>query len=112
MLRFDADLASGSAWAAATITKAALTAGQFNFDDLVAINLSGATAGRQVRRITREDPNNSALVIVVLNGTGSDTADTLSSALNAVVTSSFPIVDNFIDGGALGSIEGFMLLGD
>jgi hypothetical protein len=106
MLRFDADLVSGSEWAAATITKADLTTGQFNFDDLVAINLTSPTDGRQVRRITREDPNNSAQVIVILNGSGSESSNLLSASLLAVTACTAPIVDNFIDGGALGSIEG------
>ena len=107
MLRFDADLVSGSEWAAATITKADLTTGQFNFDDLVAINLTSPADGRQVRRITREDPNNSAQVIVILNGSGSESSDLLSASLLAVTACTAPIIDNFIDGGALGSIEGF-----
>jgi hypothetical protein len=106
MLRFDADLVSGSEWAAATITKADLTTGQFNFDDLVAINLTSPADGRQVRRITREDPNNSAQVIVILNGSGSESSNLLSASLLAVTACTAPIVDNFIDGGALGSIEG------
>ena len=106
MLRFDADLVSGSEWAAATITKADLTTGQFNFDDLVAINLTSPADGRQVRRITREDPNNSAQVIVILNGSGSESSNLLSASLLAVTACTAPIVDNFVDGGALGSIKG------
>ena len=110
MLRFDADLASGSNWAAATILKSALTTGFFNFEDYVAItaDAAGLSAGRQVRRLTREDPNDSANVILILNGTGSgDTAALLATSLNNLTGCTAPIVDNFIDGGALGSIEGF-----
>jgi hypothetical protein len=92
MLRFDADLVSGSEWAAATITKADLTTGQFNFDDLVAINLTSPADGRQVRRITREDPNNSAQVIVILNGSGSESSNLLSASLLAVTACTAPIL--------------------
>ena len=74
LLRFDADLASGSAFAAATIPKSELTAGQFNFDDLVGLDVTGLSDGRQVRRLTREDENNSDLVVLFVNASGSESA--------------------------------------
>ena len=111
MVEFDADLVSGSKVAIATIAKSALTTGQFNFDDYVAISIVAGAAGdladgRLVRRLTREDTENSELLIVVVNASGSESAADLSTALNAVTTCTLPQVDNFVDGGALGSIEG------
>ena len=106
MLRFDADLASGSAWAACTIPKSELTTGQFNFDDLVGIDVTGLSDGRQVRRLTREDENDDSQVILIVNASGSEAATLLDTALNAVAACDAPIVDNLIAGGALGSVEG------
>ncbi len=110
MLEFDADLVSGSAIAIATIPKSALELDAdgeaFNFDDYVAVTLTGVTVGRQVRRLTREDPSDSTKVLITLNGTGSNTAIQLSGNLNAVGACTVPIVDNFVDGGALGSLTG------
>jgi hypothetical protein len=65
LLQFDADLVSGSAFAVATITDAELTTGQFNFDDYVAITITGSGKtdqfdlgpnSVQARRLTRPDP--------------------------------------------------------
>ena len=110
LVEFDADLVSGSAVAIATIPKSALELDgdgeAFNFDDYVAVTLTGVTIGRQVRRLTREDPNDDTQVLLLLNGTGSDTAAQLSGNLDSVGACTVPIVDNFIAGGALGSLTG------
>ena len=111
MTEFDADLVSGSAIAIATILKSALVdlAGDgeaFNFDDYVAVTLTGVTVGRQVRRLTRQDPNDATKVLITLNGTGSNTAAQLSGNLDTRTACTVPIVDNFVDGGALGSLTG------
>jgi len=106
LLRFDPDLTSGSAFAAATIPLATLTAGQFNEDDFVALTLTSLGNGRQVRRLTGFDPTNSANVLVVVEASGSETATTLATALNAVTACTAPIDDDFIGGGALGSVVG------
>lgn len=106
LLRFDPDLTSGSAFAAATIPLATLTAGQFNEDDFVALTLTSLGNGRQVRRLTGFDPTNSANVLVVVEASGSETAATLSSSLDAVTACTLPIDDDFIGGGALGSVVG------
>lgn len=110
MVEFDADLVSGSAVAIATIPKSALQLDAdgeaFNFDDFVAVTLTGVTIGRQVRRLTREDPNDASKVLLLLNGTGSDTAVQLSGNLDNITACTVPIVDNFEDGGALGSLTG------
>jgi len=106
LLRFDPDLTSGSAFAAATIPLATLTAGQFNEDDFVALTLTSLGDGRQVRRLTGFDPTNSANVLVVVEASGSETSNTLSSSLDAVTACTVPIDDDFIGGGALGSVVG------
>ncbi len=110
LLRFDADLTSGSAFAVATIPLSTLTAAQFNQRDFVAITLStgstGAstlTDGRQVRRLTRIDPTNSANVLLVVEASGSETPDTLATALNGAAHCSFPINDAFGTSVAAGS---------
>ena len=110
MVEFDADLVSGSAIAIASIDKADLeldAQGEaFNFDDFVAVTITGITIGRQVRRLTRQDPNDATKVLITLNGTGSNTAATLSGNLDTRTACTVPIVDNFVDGGALGSLTG------
>ena len=107
MLEFDADLVSGSAVAIATIAASDLgPTDQFNFDDFVAVTLNGVAVGRQVRRLTRVDPNDASQVLVLLNGTGSDTAVQLADDLVSLTTCDIPITDNFEDGDALGSLVG------
>ncbi len=106
LLRFDADLTSGSAFAAATVPLTTFTDAQFNEDNLVAITLSSVANGRQVRRLTDFAGPSDSLVLVVLEASGSETSSTLSSSLDAVTACTAPIVDDFIDGGALGSVAG------
>jgi len=105
LLRFDADLTSGSAFAAATIPLATLTSGQFNEDNFVGLTLTSVSDGRQVRRLTGFDPTDSTKVLVVLEASGSETSNTLSSSLDAVTACTLPIDDDFI-GGALGAVVG------
>ena len=108
MLQFDPDLVSGSGVAIGAVSASVLNADQFNFDDYVAILLSGLPAptagGLHIRRLTRKDPNNADVILFTVAGTGS--AAQLSGALGAVTSCTFPETDNFIDGGALGSVEG------
>ncbi len=108
LLRFDADLVSGSAFAVASVplTEIEATAGQFNEDDYVAILLTGNADGRQVRRLTRVDENDATQLLIIVNASGSETSDTLSSSLDAVVACTAPIKDNLETGGALGSVIG------
>ena len=105
LLRFDADLVSGSNFAAATVPLATLkaAAAQFNDRDLVAISLTSLSDGRQVRRLTRIDPVNSANVLFVVEASGSETAATLATALDAVTACTAPIVDAFGTSVAAGS---------
>ena len=110
LLQFDPDLDSGSAWAAGTIAKSALSA--WNSDDMVAVKLTLASladlsTGNQARRLTMEDPVTSTnLLVVSVAGSGAGTAITLGLELGgANVTASFPIADAFDGtGGAIGSV--------
>ena len=109
LLDFDVDLVSGSAWAAATVPKSLLTTGQFNFDDYITISMTGsggATDGALVRRLTREDPYNSANVLFILGATGSENATAMATELDATTAANAAITDNFINGGSVGSIIG------
>jgi len=108
VLQFDPDLTSGSAWATATILKSALTTGQFNFDDLVALEfpLNIGLDEQLVRRLTREDKNDSDNVLLTVAASGAVTAVNLATLLNAAVAINAPITDNFTDGGPLGSVIG------
>jgi len=112
MLEYDPDLVSGSAVAGCIIPKSELTTGQFNFDDFVAaidIAYDGValTEGRLVRRLSREDPTNAERVVLIANGTGSETVPTLGAALDAVTRLSVPTKDDFINSaGTIGAVEG------
>jgi hypothetical protein len=112
LLRFDADLVSGSNFAVATVPLATFkaAAAQFNDRDFVAISfVSGNTGtstlsdGRLVRRLTRIDPINSANVLFVVEASGSETSITLGTALDNVTVCTFPIVDAFGTSVAAGS---------
>ena len=110
LLRFDPDLTSGSAFAAALIDLSDFTDAQFNQDDFVAITLKVDGAGHQVRRLTCNTtflgaPPEMAEVLVVLAATDADES-TLSGSLDDVDSATIPIVDDFIGGGALGSVAG------
>jgi hypothetical protein len=111
LLRFDADLVSGSKWAACTIPVSELTTGQFDLKNLVSLNCHSLSDGRQVRRLTHVDPNNSANVIVIVNASGSETAPVLATALDAVAACSGAIDDKFdaAGAGAIGGVKGASL---
>jgi len=104
MLEFDPDLVSGSGVAIATIPAASASAGQFNFDDYVAILATGLQDGLQVRRLTRKDEEDDANILITAVGTGSAAA--VAGLLGAVTAFTLPIADNFDPGGALGSVVG------
>jgi hypothetical protein len=104
MLQFDPDLVSGSGVAIATIPVASASAGQFNFDDYVAILATGLQDGLQVRRLTRKDEQDAANILITAVGTGSAAA--VAGLLGAVTAFTAPITDNFDPGAALGSVVG------
>jgi hypothetical protein len=95
LLRFDADIVSGSKFAAATVALTDLTTGKFNFRDFVAISLTSLGNGRHLRRLTRIDPTDSTKLLLVVNASGSESAAVLATALDAVSACTAPIVDGF-----------------
>lgn len=117
LVRFDADIASGTNVAVATMALSDL--GQFNIKDYVTITFWDAvgasptdlSAGQQVRRLTVDDPEVEGNVLLVIAGTGSDSANAVSGAFGDVVTVQFIIDDDFQTGGALGSVVGDPLWG-
>jgi hypothetical protein len=125
LLQFDADLVSGSAFAVATITDAELTTGQFNFDDYVAITITGSGKtdqfdlgpnSVQARRLTRPDPvtANQVLLVAVSTTGGVDATGIgeLAAALDAVGDVDVPIADDFQNaGGKIGAVVGDPLWG-
>jgi len=95
LLRYDADLVSGSTFAVASVPVSELVTGQANLQDLVAISLTSLANGRQVRRLTRVDPTNSTKVIFVVEASGSEASTLLSSSLDSVSAATAPIMDAF-----------------
>jgi hypothetical protein len=111
VLQFDPDIPSGTAFIIGTMAKSAFTAATelWNSDDYVAITMAPSTvSGSQVRRLTREDPNDSTKVLLTIaDYTAATTIPLMSSSVVAAVrTFTFPFRDEFIGGGALGSIIG------
>jgi len=105
MLQFDADLTSGSAFCIGTIAKSNFVTANgtsFDFDNLIALDtdpLSPLPGGRLVRRLTREDPNNSDNIILTFEAYA-EPGDTTAAALALAVarnatTFHGPIVDQF-----------------
>ena len=104
LCRFDPDL-SGSNVAVATIPLSELTANQFNEKDFVAITLNDLSNATQARRLSRLSGSSTDTVLLVAHST-TRTANQLSESLDDASEASFPIVDNFDPGGALGSVVG------
>jgi hypothetical protein len=114
LLRFDADLPSGSTFACATVPVSTFTAAsaQWNEDNWVAVDLARPSSGgladaSQVRRLTRIDPTDSTKALfTVVSYDASRTAAQLSTSLNAVVSASIPLTDKLEISTALGSVVG------
>ena len=118
LLQFDPDLVSGSAFVVATAPISGLTSGEFNFDDYVAITITGSGKSDplglgansvQARRLTRQDPVNSANVLLVaVSLTASDATGIgdLKTALDAVTHVDIPLADNFDPANATGGVVG------
>jgi hypothetical protein len=105
-LRYDPDIASGTHCAVCTVPVATLRDAGVNMDNLVALSNDALTTGRIARRLTRIDPDNTDNVIIVAAATGSETLTTMGTALDALAALDAPVEDNFIPGGALGSVVG------
>ncbi len=116
LCRFDPDFVSGTTNVA--IFSINLSgSGQFNEDDLVAINAT-LTAGSQARRLTAYSGSNAGMLQAgdvkgdILIFAHSDTLTTVALAANASTrTVTFPINDDFVAGTGLGSVVGDPLWG-
>jgi len=108
LLRFDADIPSGSTFACATVPLATFTAANFDEDNFVAIKMTSLSNASEVRRLTRIDPTDSTKVLMtVVSYEGTRTATELSSSIDAVAACTAPIKDSFTTTGlAAGAIAG------
>ncbi len=113
LLRFDADLLSGSLFAAATIAESTLVAANVNMDDLIAVALTGSqlnTNNIHVRRLNRRDPVTSGKILIVATTTTASTSATeltaLAAQVNAATNVMCTLADNFNAGGADGAVVG------
>ena len=107
LVRFDPDL-EGKKVAVGRFTLNDITDNQFNIRDYVTIVPTTALSnGRLTRRLTRDDEVTAGEVLVVVAATGSETTNQLAGELDATTMNlSFVIDDDFVDGGALGSVIG------
>jgi hypothetical protein len=116
ILQFDPDLTSGStSFAIFNAPTADLTCSNgtlFNFDNLVGLTYENMTVPTfHLRRLTQFSssvgavPNRGANTLYCVVASETRTANQLSVE-GGNINMSFPIVDNFIQGGALGSIVG------
>jgi hypothetical protein len=104
ILRFDPDIASGTA---AYVGRVAISdLDQFNLDDLVTLTvtlpLSGS--GRQARRLTQLSGTAGTDLLIVIAASGSETTNDLNPP--ATQAMSWAQVDDFTNGGAVGSVVG------
>jgi hypothetical protein len=113
LLRYDADLVSGSIFAVASIPRATLATADVNLENYVALTITGSQLNSnniQIRRLTREDPVDSANVLLIATSTTASSTPAqitaLATALNAVTHIDAPLADNFDNGGATGAIVG------
>jgi hypothetical protein len=112
LLRFDADLVSGSVFAVAQIDRSDLVDGGANMEDLVAVTITSSFGVNtiQTRRLTRlDDQDSDKLLVTLVSTTGSTDAThitDIAATLNAITHFDVSIKDDFIAGGALGSLVG------
>ena len=114
LVRYDPDIPSGTAAVIFELPLSVFTAGQFNIKDYVTItstNAGGTAQADQVRRLTRDSTNTSNTAtfgspIFMVWADGTDPNALVTSVGINNVSASFIIDDDFIAGGALGSIEG------
>ena len=107
ILRYDPDIASGTAAYVGTVAITEMS--QLNLDDLVAITITPGN-GRQARRLTQLSGTAGTDLLVVIAASGSETPGTLKPAL-AAHAAEWAIVDDFQAGGAIGSVVGDPLWG-
>jgi len=112
LLRFDPDLVSGAVFVAGTIPRATLATAEANLEDLVALTVTASLTADtiQVRRLQREDFTNDANILVTLVSTTASTKAAELAELRGTMVAlehiGAPLADDFIAGGALGSVQG------
>ena len=105
-------MVSGALFAVAAIPRSTLEADGANLEDLVALTLSQSLGVNtiQVRRLQREDfLDDSRVLLTLVTTTASTTVaelTALSNTLDAITHLDAPLVDEFENGGAIGSIVG------
>ena len=103
LVRFDADLASGTVAAILTAPKSSFT--NLDSKNYVAI-VPQFAANRVQRRLTVDDPTDSTKLLFVVAASGTDNANQVATGSQGSVTTTYPIVDVRVAGGALGSVVG------
>jgi len=118
LCQYDPDIASGTSVAIATIDASpGNDLAQLNFDDLITITMEGlggvtpTTNGRQARRLSQLSGTSETSILVVNVASGSESAWDLQVALTTAQETTYAMVDDFVAGGALGSIQGDALWG-
>ena len=109
LLRFDPDLTSGSAFAAVSVPKTALSVDPRFWNSNLLTNLVPNIATDSIiRRLTQIDPTNSDNVLFIASAEdgGTRTANNVSGTISAVDTVVLPALDRFEAGGAVGAVVG------
>tara|TARA_R110000824_G_scaffold55257_12_gene152360 strand:- start:724 stop:2397 length:1674 start_codon:yes stop_codon:yes gene_type:complete len=102
ILRFDPDIASGTT---AYVGRVAISdLDQFNLDDLVTLTVTLSGSGRQARRLTQLSGTAGTDLLIVIAASGSETTNDLNPP--ATQAMSWAQVDDFTNGGAVGSVVG------
>jgi len=104
ILRFDPDIASGTAAIVASVAINDLD--QLNLDDLVTVTVDSTIVGRQARRLTQLSGTAGTDLLLVVAASGTETSNELSTSLGAALDFSWAQVDDFTTGGAIGSVVG------
>ena len=107
ILRYDPDIASGTAAYVGTVAISDLA--QLNLDDLVTLNITLTGDGRQARRLTQLSGTAGTDLLVVIAASGSESTNDINPA--AAQAMEWAIVDDFQTGGAVGSVIGDPLWG-
>lgn len=102
ILRFDPDIASGTAAYVGSVAISDLD--QVNLDDLVTLTVTLTGDGRQARRLTQLSGTAGTDLLIVIAASGSESTDDINPA--ATQAMSWAQVDDFTNGGALGSVVG------
>jgi len=102
ILRFDPDIASGTAAYVGSVSIGDLD--QFNLDDLITLTITLTGDGRQARRLTQLSGTAGTDLLVVIAASGSETSNDLDPG--GAQAMSWAEVDDFTNGGALGSVVG------